>query len=189
MAEAVDHQRRARDTRAEMIAEKLERLGAESPLRGARAVAGEGIIGRPHFASYLALSGFVRSADQAFKKYLGNGKPCDIRICWPDLPQVIGWIRAAGGIAVLAHPGKYDFTRSRLVRCLEDFKAAGGRAVEVVSGQQTPDATRKFCELCDRFDLHQSLGSDFHSPDQHWLDLGRYAPSPVLNRPVWRLWE
>ena len=188
MAEAIHHQTVARNSRAEMIAEKLESYGVPTPLDGARQLAGDGTIGRPHFARHLLACGFVKDLQEAFKKYLGTGKPCDIKVYWPEPAQAIEWIRGAGGNAVLAHPGKYKFTRSWLVRCLEHFSACGGQGLEIVSGRQTPGETSQFMALSERFGLHQSLGSDFHSPEQHWLDLGRYSTHPPLTRPIWDLW-
>ncbi len=189
MVEAVTAQTRARRLRAEMIAEKLEKFGAEAPLAGALAEAGHSAPGRPHFARHLANSGFVAHQEEAFKKYLGTGKPCDIKACWPEPGVIIDWIRSAGGVAVLAHPGKYNFTRSRLVAFLQDFKTLGGQAMEVVSGRQLPAQTRDFAALCQQFGLLASLGSDFHSPDQHWLDLGTYSTPPLDISPVWALWQ
>ena len=188
LKEAEDQQHQARETRSQMIAERLAKYGVPSPLEGALTHSNGDAIGRPHFARHMVAAGFVRTTQEAFKKYLGNGKPCDIKVCWPEPGVVIRWIRDAGGIPVLAHPGKYTFTRSRLQRCVEDFSALGGLALEVVSGRQLPAQTRQFVELANHFGLHSSLGSDFHSPEQTWLDLGRYSTPPTLDKPVWALW-
>ena len=189
MAEAELHQHHARNRRAELIAEKLEKYGVESPLAGARSMAAGSVIGRPHFARYLTACEFVKTEEEAFKKYLGSGKPCDIKVCWPEPKQVIDWTRAAGGVAVLAHPAKYKLTNSGLRRFLEEFTNSGGQGMEVVSGQQTADKTRLFTLMCQAFNMYASLGSDFHSPAQHWLDLGRYASSQTISRPVWDLFR
>lgn len=188
MREAVAYQREARIRRSEIIAEKLQTYGFESPLAGAQAQAGHALVGRPHFARYLAENGLVKSFDDAFRKFLGSGKTCDIKVCWPDPATVIDWIRGAGGVAVLAHPGKYSFTRSGLLRCLEHFSGSGGQGLEIVSGHQTAMETRKYIELAEAFKLHGSAGSDFHTPEQHWLDLGRYSHAVSLQKPVWDLW-
>lgn len=188
MVEATQKQGEARTLRAQLIAEKLAKLGAQSPLEGALTLSDGGSVGRPHFARHLVESGFVASEAEAFKKYLGSGKPGDIKVCWPELEQVVTWIRDAGGIAVVAHPGKYNLTRTKLVALLEAFTECGGQALEVVSGRQLPNETRDYANLCRQFDLKASAGSDFHSPTQTWLDLGHYTALPGNLTPVWEAW-
>lgn len=189
MAEALAHQSSARRERADMIAAKLEKYGVESPLSGAQAIADGATLGRPHFARYLVQCGFVKSEKEAFKKYLGSGKPCDIKVCWPETQQVIEWIRGAGGTAVLAHPGKYKLTRSRLISYVEEFQRWGGQGMEILSGPARPDETKLYSTICEKFGLHESLGSDFHSPQQRWLDLGVQSSALFLRKPVWELWS
>jgi len=186
--EAEKHQKEARVSRAEMIAEKLEKYGVEAPLEGAMAIANGGSIGRPHFARHMVETGFVANQRAAFKKFLGSGKPCDIKVHWPAISQAVEWIRAAGGVAVLAHPGKYKMTRTKLVELIETFRSCGGEAIEVVSGRQIPSETRDFARLCEQFGLLASWGSDFHSPDQSWLDLGKYSRVPEQLKPVTDRW-
>lgn len=188
MLEAVAFQGNARRDRAEKIAEKLEKYGVESPLEGASAYASGGNLGRPHFARHMVATGFVKNEREAFKKHLGSGKPCDIRQCWAEPEQIIRWIRAAGGVAVLAHPAKYNLTRSKLVAFLEAFKGWGGEGLEVVSGLQLPNVTRDLGRLCEQLDLSASWGSDFHRPGQSWAELGRYSTPPQYLRPVWHNW-
>lgn len=189
MAEAVACQEHARQQRAQIIGEKLAKYGVENPLQGALALSDGGAIGRPHFARHMVATGFCADVGTAFKKFLGSGKPCDIKVCWPELEQVIDWIRGAGGVAVLAHPGKYKMTRTKLVNFLEDFTRLGGEAMEVVSGRQIPSDTRDYAKLCQQFGLLASWGSDFHSPAQTWLDLGDYSSPPEHLTPVWQRWS
>lgn len=186
--EAERHQKLARDTRAGMIAEKLEKYGVKSPLQGALALADGGSVGRPHFARHMVNSGFVANQRIAFKKFLGSGKPCDIKVHWPTIAEAIDWIRSAGGVAVLAHPGKYKMTRTKLVNLTEEFSASGGEAIEVVSGRQIPSETRDYARLCEAHGLMASWGSDFHSPDQSWLNLGKYSSVPEHLKPVTDCW-
>ncbi len=155
----------ARRERAELIAGRLEKLGMAGALAGAQAQAGVSQIGRPHFAAWMVAAGHVADANQAFDKYLGAGKIGDVKTCWPGLAEATGWIVAAGGVAVLAHPLKYRMTRTKLKRCLKDFMAAGGRALEVYSGRQTDVQTRDLCKLALDLGLLASAGSDFHA---HW---------------------
>ena len=187
--EAVEQQSNARRERAELIAEKLERLGFDGCLAGAASHAsGAHQIGRPHFARHLVEIGAVSNIQQAFKRYLGAGKAGDIKDQWANPEKVIGWIRDAGGVAVLAHPTKYKLTRTKLIELLADFKAAGGEAMEVISGAQAPSVTRDMARLCQDTGLDASCGSDFHAPNQEWAALGKVAPLPENCTPIWRRW-
>ncbi len=127
--------------------------------------------------------------EEAFKKYLGNSQLGSLDDCWPGIEQAVGWIKKAGGVAVLAHPDKYKLTRTKLFALLKEFVAAGGEGFEVVSGNQSKDVTDKLMQACEHFGLYASCGSDFHSPRQTWTDLGKFSPLPARAKPVWSLWE
>ncbi|GAB3105767.1 PHP domain-containing protein [Aestuariicella hydrocarbonica] len=189
MVAAVEQQSNNREIRAEKIAAKLAKLGMPGTLEGAKAKADGGVLGRPHFAKFLIEAGHVKSMDQAFKKYLGSGKPGDVKQIWPSIEEAVGWIVAAGGVAVVAHPDKYKMTRTKLGRLLEEFVAVGGQAMEVVSGRQAPDVTRDMRLLANKYGLYASCGSDFHVPDQPWQELGNFDGLPEDCRPVWDLWS
>jgi len=184
---ALDEQSRKREQRGVEIGRRLAKLGFEDCYEGAKKIAGDSELGRPHFARYLVNQGFVENHGSAFDKYLGAGKVGDVKSQWPALDEVVSWIHAAGGYAVLAHPDKYKLTRMKLKRLLTDFKAAGGDAIEVVSGTQNRDITGYFTRLCEEFDLYASCGSDFHNPNTQWCDLGKVDPLPKSCRPVWQL--
>lgn len=184
----LERQQSARARRSEIISERLEKLGISGALEGARRFAGEGSIGRPHFAKYLVEQGEVASVSAAFKRYLGAGKPGDVKQMWPAVAEAVHWIRSAGGTAVLAHPDKYKMTRTKLRCLLRDFCDAGGQAMEVISGCQEPSITRELAQLSEKYQLYASCGSDFHSPEQAWQDLGCMAPLPDDCVPVWESW-
>jgi predicted metal-dependent phosphoesterase TrpH len=185
---AIKTQGIARKKRAETIAEKLTKLGFKNTLEGARNMAGDSIIGRPHFARYLVESGQVKSFTVAFKKYLGSGKPGDVKDIWPTLDTVIDWIHTAGGTAVLAHPAKYKLSNMKLEALAHDFQAAGGRGLEVISGQQDAALTLRLGKLANRLGMVASCGSDFHQPGQSWAELGRVQSLPDSCTPVWESW-
>jgi predicted metal-dependent phosphoesterase TrpH len=186
---ALDAQRQARFERAREIGARLAKLGIEGAYEGATALAGEGVVGRPHFARYLVERGYSANINSAFKQYLGAGKPGDVKQIWPDIAGATATIVAAGGVAVLAHPLKYTLTLTKLRTLVAGFKEAGGQAIEVVSGQQQVNETATLVNLARLFDLHASCGSDFHLPDQPWQELGKFTPLPESCRPVWRLWQ
>ncbi|MFC6979002.1 PHP domain-containing protein [Microbulbifer taiwanensis] len=127
LQEAIALRERLRQERAEQIAERLEKRGFSGALKGARELAGDGVIGRPHFARWLVRAGHVEDSGRAFRRYLGAGKAGDVKVDWPQLADTVDSIRAAGGVAVLAHPLKYGLTRTLLRRLLCEFAEAGGR--------------------------------------------------------------
>lgn len=189
LAAGIRRQQSAREQRAEIIASRLAKLGLANTLAGAAAVAnGTARLARPHFARYLVESGQVGSLQLAYRKYLGPGKAGDVRDFWPAMPEVIDWITAAGGIAVLAHPGKYRLSNLKLAELVQDFTSAGGRGLEVISGAQEPALTARLGKLANRHGLYASCGSDFHGPGQTWAQLGKVAALPSESVPVWEAW-
>ena len=182
---SLERQNENRWQRARMIADRLSRLNVDQLLERATKVAGGDVPGRPHFAEVLVEDGVVPKVAHAFKRYLGTGKPGDVKACWPDLPEVVQWIVAAGGIAVLAHPRKYRLTATRLRALTADFGRAGGQGIEVsVSGQSSGDLGF-VAELARREKLWASQGSDFHFPGAPWCELGRIMKMPEGLEPVW----
>lgn len=178
---------KSRMQRAEMIGAKLAKLKMPGAFEGALAIAGSSQIGRPHFARYLVEKKYVRTEDEAFDRYLGSGKVGDIKVLWPELAQIVEWIRAAGGVATLAHPSKYRQTGARLRKLAADFAACGGGAIEVVVGRQLPDESRFIAQLCRQNNLAASVGSDFHAPSK-WCELGDINALPADCEPVWQRW-
>ena len=185
----LEFQNQARRSRARRIAEKLEKLGIKDAWHEVQILAGESVIGRPHFARYLVEKGYCDSVSQAFSNYLGAGKTGDIKQFWAPYQQVVEWICQAGGTAVLAHPHKYKMTRSKLARLLDDFSSAGGEAMEVISGNQSKDITEQLAKLCQQKQLFASVGSDFHQPGQSWSELGNFPALPGKCTPVWEQWN
>lgn len=177
-----------REHRAEKIASRLTKAGLPILLARVQEIAAGGSIGRPHFAQHLVEVGAVKDSKQAFKKYLGTGKPGDVRCSWASMEKVIHWITSAGGTAVLAHPAHYRLTHRKLRQLLATFCDAGGEALEVISGSQQPEVTRRMTDAANDHGLFASCGSDFHRPQSSWSDLGRFAPLPEDCVPVWSTW-
>jgi 3',5'-nucleoside bisphosphate phosphatase len=186
---ALAGQSKKREERAQLIGKKLGKLGFDNCYEGAKNIAGDSELGRPHFARYMVEQGYVEDHSSAFNKYLGAGKVGDVKNQWPEIEEVVSWIHTAGGYAVLAHPDKYKLTRTKLRRLLTYFKQVRGDAMEVVSGSQNKGVTDHLSRLCEEFDLYASCGSDFHNPNTQWCDLGKVAPLPKICRPVWSLWS
>ena len=189
LVEGLQEQQAARQKRAEIIAEKLSSLGVENFLQKAEAVAKGAELGRPHFAQVLVDEGIVETMPEAFKKYLGAGKKGDVKSLWPTVEKAVEWIKAAGGVAVVAHPLHYKMTNMKRRALLKAFKDAGGEAMEVVSGgQQSRDQTSYMAQLAKEYELAASVGSDFHFPTQ-WQKPGKTNHLPETVNPVWMLWQ
>jgi predicted metal-dependent phosphoesterase TrpH len=188
LGNGIERQQEARRQRASAIAAKLGKLGFTDTLEGATRIAGSAGIARPHFALHLVETGQVKSVKDAFRKYLGPGKAGDIRELWAELDEVMSWIHAAGGVAVLAHPAKYKLSNLKLEELTRDFRLAGGDALEVISGRQDSSLTVRLGKLANRHGLLASCGSDFHEPGRNWGQLGEVAALPAGCSPVWQDW-
>ncbi|NND68619.1 MAG: PHP domain-containing protein [Halioglobus sp.] len=188
MRDGVARMAQGRAERAQKIARRLEKRGFAGALAGAQAVAGESQLGRPHFARWMVDAGHVASFNEAFDRYLGQGKPGDVKAFWPELAEVVAWITGSGGVAVLAHPLKYRFTNMKLNRLVAAFTETGGAAIEVTSGRQTPDQVRHLQRLADEFELEVSIGSDFHRDAPYSADVGVDLAPFAGRRGVWRRW-
>jgi predicted metal-dependent phosphoesterase TrpH len=189
LRQGVLRQQSAREQRAARIAATLERLGIPDLMPAVREAAGNGQIGRPQFATQLVEAGIVRDVRSAYRKYLGRGKPGDIRNVWAPLDEIVQWIHAAGGTSVLAHPAKYGLTKSKTRALARDFAACGGQALEVVCGPQTDATTSWLARLANELGLAASCGSDFHTPEYAWSRPGGFPRLPDDVRPVWQTWR
>jgi len=145
-----------------------------------------GLPTRAHLAHALVAGGHVSTAEAAFRKYLGKGKAAHVATEWPALEAVVGWIRAAGGVASLAHPARYALSSGARRRLLGDFTVAGGTSLEVVSGGNAAQHVDTCAALALAFGLLGSVGSDFHDNRAAWNPLGRSLKLPDRVTPVWR---
>lgn len=190
MNEGLARVRGGRMERGQRIAERLQALGIHGAFDGALACAVKPTrLSRLHFALWLTDQGHTHSKQDAFERYLGQGKPAYVEHEWATLEQAVGWIRDAGGVAVLAHPGCYALKPEREQALFETFRDLGGMAVEVVTGSHSEEDTRKYERQALRYGLMASRGSDFHDANGMRYDLGIMPPLPASLTPVWRLWE
>ena len=181
--------RGGREGRARRIAHALEAAGIADAWEGARGyVTSEGLMSRTHFARFLVDAGHCRDIKDVFRRFLAPGLPGYVAHVWASLPDAIGWIHAAGGDAVLAHPGRYKVTSAGLRELLADFRDAGGDAIEVLSPSHTPAQVARFASLARVFGFKASMGSDYHGPGESRLDLGDLPPLPAGLAPVWAHW-
>lgn len=187
LAEATHNLRNVRLQRAEQIALKLEKKRIPGALEAVKKMAGDSMITRTHFADFLVSQGHVFSQQEAFDRYLAKGKAAYVSTPWAEMSTAIDWIIKSGGVAVLAHPLRYQLTASWLRRLLNAFREAGGQAVEVVTGRYNSDEIKTMADYAKRFGLAGSAGSDFHSPVNQYVELGRLASLPSDILPVWEL--
>lgn len=178
--------RSGRDERATRIGEALAAVGIHDALQGARRFArNPALVSRAHFARHLVASGLMPDVKTVFEHYLARGKPGFVEHEWAALEDAVGWIRAAGGIAVVAHPARYRLSTADMARLFDRFIAAGGEAVEVVSGAHSDDEMRRFATVARQRGLLASRASDFHGENESAVDLGRCNPLPPDLTPVW----
>lgn len=174
-----------RDWRAEEIGRRLARAGIAGALEGARRYACGRIVSRTHFARFLVEHGHAASVRDVFRRFLVNNRPGYVSGRWAALDEVLAWIQAAGGVAVLAHPARYRMSASKLRRCIGEFRECGGLGMEVVSGSHTRDQVASMAALCRNEGLLASCGSDYHGPENPWIRLGELPPLPAGCTPVW----
>jgi len=180
--------RAGRHARAEGMAAGLDEIGIAGSLEGAYSYAKRGIISRSHFARFLVETGYAKDISAVFKKYLVKGKPGYFEHRWAELDEAIGWITGSGGVAVLAHPGRYDLGRTNMATLLAEFRELGGVGIEVVTGSHTPEQYGHFARLAHQFGFLASLGSDYHGPGHGYMDMGRLPDLPLGCVPVWQDW-
>lgn len=180
--------REFREWRADEMGRRLAKVGIAGAIEGARARAQRGLVSRTHFAQFLVDAGHASDVRSVFKKYLVQGKPGHVPGQWATLEEAIGWIRAAGGQAVLAHPARYKLTATRLNKLLDEFRAAGGVGIEVISGSHSRDDVFRFAQLARNYEFLASSGSDFHNPQNCHMDLGPMPPLPEGCTPIWQTW-
>ena len=179
--------REFRGWRAQEIDRRLQKKNVVGAYEFVRQNARGAILSRTHFARFLVAEGYVRDMGQAFKQYLGPGRAAHVPGQWAALDEAVGWIRAAGGIAVVAHPARCGLTTAKLRRLLREFKDCGGQSIEVLSGSCPAADSAQMARLAVEHGLLGSCGSDYHGPEQTWVDLGRLPALPPEVTPVWSI--
>lgn len=182
--------RGGRGERAKEMSAGLARVGIDGAYEGALQFVGNPeLISRTHFARFLVESGVCRDTSEVFRKYLTEGKPGYVPHRWATLKDAVHWITAGGGLAVVAHPGRYNFSANEEHALFIEFQAHGGRAIEVVTGSHSPAEYVEYAEKALEYGFAASRGSDFHSPDESHVDLGKLPWLPGTLTPVWELLE
>lgn len=180
--------RNGRIERARRMGNDLAQSGIPGAYEGAyEYAANKQMVGRTHFARWLVAQGHVPDIRSAFRHYLTPGHPGYVEHEWTSLENAVSWIRASGGMAVIAHPGRYPFDLREQHRLLDAFRAMGGEGVEVITGSHHPSEYGKWADLARAFGLKASRGADFHAPGEG-VDIGRLPALPHYCQPVWHGW-
>jgi hypothetical protein len=186
LREGLARTRGGRLARAQAMADGLGRVGLHGAMDGAlRYVSNPELVSRTHFARWLVETGVCPDTGSVFRRYLTDGKPGYVAHQWAKLGDAVGWITDAGGIAVIAHPGRYPLSVNAEYALFSEFKAHGGRAVEVLTSSHGHADQLKYADMAREFNLLASRGSDFHAPGESRLDLGQLPELPSQLQPVW----
>lgn len=182
--------RGGREQRAREIAAQLEAAGISGAFEGAlKFVGNPDLISRTHFARYIIELGLSKNLHDVFADYLGEGKPGFVPHRWATLQNAVEWIRSAGGLAVIAHPGRYKFSDLAFDALFSEFKDLGGAAIEVTTGSHTVDQYDYYAKVANNYGFLASRGSDFHGPGESRVDLGHLPPLPSGVKPIWDAWQ
>ncbi|CAP43101.1 3',5'-nucleoside bisphosphate phosphatase [Bordetella petrii] len=189
LARGLRDTRAGRAERARRMGERLADLGMPGAYEGALPFAGNSeLVSRTHFARYLVQAGYCPDVQTVFNKYLGDDCPGHVPMQWACLADAVGWIRAAGGRAVIAHPGRYKYSPLQFNALFDEFLQCGGEGIEVTTGSHTADEARHYAGVARRYGFLASRGSDFHSPQESRADLGSLPALPDDLKPVWHDW-
>jgi 3',5'-nucleoside bisphosphate phosphatase len=188
MIDATIHLKELREERAIKIGEKLEKVGIYNAYENTKEIAGNGTVTRQHFAQFLVSHDHAKNYSDVFKRFLVNNKPGYVSVEWPSLDETINNISNAGGVAVIAHPLRYKMTASKLRKLILEFKETGGKAIEVVTGNNNQNEIITATNYAKRYNIAASLGSDYHNANTPWAQLGKLAVIPQGLTPVWELW-
>jgi predicted metal-dependent phosphoesterase TrpH len=185
--EGLRRTRAGRGDRAQLMADQLLKVGIAGAYEGALHFAGnDQLISRTHFARFLVEQGICRDTEQVFKNYLVEDKPGYVPHMWATLDDAVAWIKAAGGVAVIAHPGRYGrLNAMQMDELYKHFKDIGGLAIEVITGSHSPDQYQTFGKIAQQYGFLASRGSDFHDPGESHMDLGNLPHLPDHLTPVW----
>jgi predicted metal-dependent phosphoesterase TrpH len=190
LSEGLARTRAGRLARAREMAAQLETAGVPDAFDGAlRHVGNPELISRTHFARHIVACGVCEHVDEVFDRFLVEGRPGFVPHRWAQLSEAMAWISRAGGVAVLAHPGRYRLNDNALWSLMSEFRDAGGEGIEVVCGSHTREQYDAFARHAREFGFRASRGSDFHGPGEGRFDLGRLPPLPASVVPLWHDWQ
>jgi 3',5'-nucleoside bisphosphate phosphatase len=182
----LEHNQKLRKERAEKIALGLWRSGIKDALEKTQAFSKTNMLTRTHFAQMLISEGHCKDMKSVFRLYLTGKKPGGVGVQWEGYADIVKWIHAAGGKALIAHPLRYRMTNTKIKNMLIDFKNAFGDGLEVVTGTSTQDEINLSSQWTKDYNLLASCGSDFHGWPNQRLRIGNLKDLPDTDKAVWR---
>ena len=184
------HMTQVLDRRQSRLGEIGERLEKRARLPGRELAAQAAACAAPtrlHLARLLVARGFARDTQEAFDRWLNRNTPGHVPAEWPSFDAVMAVLRESAAIPVLAHPHRYRLSAGQLRELVATFVQRGGAALEASMAGMSPNDAERIASLCRRFELHASMGSDFHDPAVPWNPLGRWLKLQAGLEPVTNL--
>ena len=186
LQKGLNYNQRLREERAEKIALGLRRAGITDALEKTQELSKTDMITRTHFAQMLIREGYCKDMKSVFRRFLTGKKPGASRVEWRSFDEVVGWIHAAGGLAVIAHPFRYRMTQTKIKNMLIDFKEVLGDGVEVVTATSTDKEITLSNQWAKEYKLLSSCGSDYHGWSNQRIQIGRLRDLPNHDNAIWR---
>lgn len=161
-----------RDRRNDRMIEMFHEAGIPMTLKDLKFGEEDTVVSRAHFARYLEENGYVKSREEAFKKYIGDGCPFYLTRNYISAETAVQWIHEAGGLAFLAHPYLYDFKEEKVRKMLRELKEAGLDGLEAYHSTTDNGRTNQLREYAKDLNLLVSGGSDFHGGNKPYIYMG-----------------
>ena len=182
----LEHNQKLRKERAEKIALGLWRSGIKDALEKTQSFSKTGMLTRTHFAQMLISEGYCKDMKSVFRRYLTGKKPGGVSVEWKEFDEVVHWIHAAGGKALIAHPFRYRMTHTKIKAMLNDFKCVSGDGIEVVTGTSSDEEIQLGNQWAGQYNLLATCGSDFHGWPNQRVRIGNLRDLPDLEKAVWK---
>jgi len=186
LQKGLNYNQRLREERAEKIALGLRRAGITDALEKTQNLSKTDMLTRTHFAQMLIGEGYCKDMKSVFRRYLTGKKPGGIRVEWKNIDEVVGWIHAAGGQAVLAHPFRYRMTNTKIKNMFLNFKEVFGDGVEVVTATSTDEEITLSNRWAKEYKLLSSCGSDYHGWPNQRIQIGCLRDLPNFDNAIWK---
>ena len=186
LQKGLNYNQRLREERAEKIALGLRRAGITDALEKTQELSKTDMITRTHFAQMLIREGYCKDMKSVFRRFLTGKKPGASRVEWRSFDEVVGWIHAAGGLAVIEHPFRYRMTNTKIKNMFLNFKEVFGDGVEVVTATSTDEEITLSNRWAKEYKLLSSCGSDYHGWPNQRIQIGCLRDLPNLDNAIWR---
>jgi len=186
LQKGLNYNQTLREERALKIALGLKRSGINNALEKTQEISKTNMLTRTHFAQMLILEGYCKDMKSVFRRFLTGKKPGATRVEWRSFDEVVEWIHAAGGLAVIAHPFRYRMTQTKIKNMLIDFKEVLGDGVEVVTATSTDEEITLSNQWAKEYKLLSSCGSDYHGWSNQRIKIGRLKDLPSLDNAIWK---